>query len=319
MFHKDPYLLRELIMIKDLKVFLSIHIFVSIFLLCSFVHPDDYGEVKWTFVAYSDNHGSNPIHREILSSVAKMKPELIIGLGDMLFHGSDSGTLESFKKDVNECYGNYDEFVKVFYPAVGGHEERYYNKSKFPPDGREPDNESGRKFYDEVSLKGRVKRFNESYGDYHFVHKGVNFIGLYRTDEWRFKDQQVEWLESTLRDIPKEQPIVIFAHGGGWFLPNPFDANQTMVRYLLSRYEVDIALGGDWHDFYVLKEGALLMFRAGSAGKGDALFLKFDVTDKGFLIKALKPDGVTPFTKYKNMHPCWFKPFGGEAMEIPCK
>lgn len=304
---------------RAFKIFLILYYVFSVSLLCLCGYADDYGNFLWSFVAYSDSHGSNPIHREILSSIAKIKPDLILGLGDILFHGSESGTFESFKRDVSECYGNYDDFVKIFYPAIGGHEERYYNKFKFPPNGREPDNESGRKFYDEVSLRERVENFNENYGDYHFVHKGINFIALYRTDEWRFKDQQVNWLELTLKKIPKEQPIVVFAHGGGWFLPNPFDANQTAIRYLLSKYKVDLALGGDWHDFYVLKEDAILMFRTGSAGKGDTLFLRFDVTDKGFIIKALEPDGVTPFTKHQNLHPCWFKPFAKDAIKIDCK
>ena len=283
---------------------------------------EDIGEVKWSFVVYSDNRGSNPTHRAVLSSIAKIKPEVILNLGDIVFRLEDYGTMTSFKKDVEECYGNFDDFVKIFYPSIGGHEERYYNQKEHPPGGMEPDNKAGRKFYDEVGLKERVEKFNEEYGDYYFSHKNVHFIMLYRSDEWEFRDGQVNWLKGILKKIDGKGPIIITGHAGGWFYP--LAASQREILKLLAEYNVDIALAADWHDYYAFAHGNMMMFRSGSAGWGDGIFIRFDVTDKGFIIKTFEPDGVTPFTKRKNadgdiIHPCWIKKFGEPGQKVLCQ
>jgi len=282
---------------------------------------EDIGDVKWSFVVYSDNRGSNPTHRAVLTSIAKVKPEIILNLGDVVFRSADYGTMDSFKKDVEECYGSFDDFVKIFYPSIGGHEERYYNQEEYPPDGMEPDNKAGCKFYDEVGLKERVEEFNDEYGDYYFSHKNIHFIMLYRSDEWEFRDGQVTWLKGILEKIDGKDPIIITGHAGGWFYP--LSATQRQILKLIQKYNVDIALGADWHDYYAFAHGNLMMFRSGSAGWGDGIFIRFDLTDKGFIIRTFEPDGVTLFTKRKDtdgsvISPYWIKPFGkpGQEMEF---
>lgn len=274
---------------------------------------EDIGDVKWSFVVYSDNRGSNATHRAVLTSIAKVKPDIILNLGDVVFRSEDYGTMASFRKDVEECYGNFDDFLRIFYPAIGGHEERYYNQTKYPPHGREPDNEAGRKLYDEVRLKERVAEFNDEYGDYYFSHKNLHFIILYRSDEWEFRDGQVNWLKSILEKIGGKGPVIVAGHAGVWFYP--LSANQIKIINLLKEHNVDIALAADWHDYYADAVGNMMMFRSGSAGWGDGIFIGFDVTDKGFIIRAFEPDGVTLFTKRKDadgqvIHPYWIKKFG---------
>lgn len=286
--------------------------FLSFSALLSCAEVEEMGDVKWSFVVYSDNHGSNPTHRAVLTTIAKIKPDVILNLGDIVFRSKDYGTMASFRKDVEECYGNFSDFIKIFYPSIGGHEERYYNQAEYPPHGKEPDNEAGRKFYDEVKLQERVTEFNDEYGDYYFRHKGVHFIMLYRSDEWEFRDGQVSWLKGILENI-SGGPIIVTGHGGMWFYP--ISANQKQIVKLLREYNVDIALAADIHDYYAHSYGNILMFRSGSAGWGDALFIRFDVTDKGFIIKAFEPDGVTLFTRHKDadgkvIHPYWIKKFG---------
>lgn len=283
---------------------------------------EDIGDVKWSFVVYSDNRGSNSTHRAVLTSIAKLKPDIILNLGDVVFHSEDYGTMASFRKDVEECYGDFDDFLKIFYPSIGGHEERYYNQTEYPPYGREPDNEAGRKLYDEVGLRERVVEFNDEYGDYYFSHKNVHFIILYRSDEWEFRDGQVSWLKSILEKIDDDEPVIVAGHAGGWFYP--LSANQIKIIGLLKKHNVDIVLAADWHDYYAGIAGNMVMFRSGSAGWGDGIFIRFDVTDRGFIIRALEPDGVTPFTKRKDadgqvIHPCWIKKFGEPGQKVPCQ
>ena len=181
---------------------------------CCFA-ADDKGLEKWSFVVYSDNRGSNPTHREVLASIAKIKPDLILNLGDLVFWDEKYGTLESFKKDVEETWGDFDSFNRIFYPTIGGHEERYYNKSVYPPYGKEPDNQAGQKLYRDLEIKKRVAKFNEQYGDYYFKHKNVHFIMMYRSDEWKVQDQQVEWLTDVLNSIKDNDPIVVAGHAVG--------------------------------------------------------------------------------------------------------
>lgn len=293
---------------------------LSLSALFSCADAENTGEVKWSFVVYSDNRGSNTSHRKLLTTIAGLNPDIIIGLGDIIFHPEDYGTVASFRKDIEKCYGSFDDYLKKFYPSIGGHEERYYNWSKYPPGGKEPDNEAGRKFYDEVKLRERVTEFNDEYGDYYFSHKGVHFIMLYRSDEWEFKDGQVSWLKSILKKIDGQGPIIVTGHGGMWFYP--FSGNQKKIVNLLREYNVDVALAADVHDYFADNYENMIMFRSGAVGRGDDLFMRFDVTHEGFIIKALEPDGVTLFTKRKDangnvMHPYWIKKFGEKSRKMP--
>ena len=65
-----------------------------------------------------------------------------------------------------------------------------------------------------------------------------------------------------------------------------------------------------------------MMFRSGAVGRGDDIFMRFDVTDRGFIIKTFEPNGVTLFTKRKDadgnvMHPYWNKKFGEHGQKMP--
>ena len=81
--------------------------------LPSYAEMEDIGDAKWSFVVYSDNRGSNPTHRAALASIAKLKPDVILGLGDIVYCGGDYGTVANFRKDIEECYGNFDDFAKI--------------------------------------------------------------------------------------------------------------------------------------------------------------------------------------------------------------
>ena len=266
---------------------------------------------RWSFVVYSDNRGSNPFHRAVLKSIARVKPDLILNLGDLIFRAEKYGTLDRFKKDVEDNWGDFESFNKIFYPTIGGHEERYYNQQKYPPYGKEADNEAGKKLYEELGLKARATAYNEKHGDYYFKHKGVHFIMMYRSDEWQVKDGQVKWLGKILPKIKIGEPIVACGHDGDWFLPSKDkSANHEKIRQLLREHKVEIELAADFHDYYANADGTILQMRSGSAGWGHAIFIQFDVTAAGFEVTAFKPDGLTPFTGNPGMRPRWIKKFG---------
>jgi len=301
---------------NKLTILMMILVIACLFLSCSRGETTD-NNAKWSFVVYSDNRGSNKIHREVLASIAKVNPEIIINLGDAVYISKEYGTMAHFRKDVEECYGNFDNFIKIFYPSIGGHEERYYNQSEYPPNGKEPDNKAGRKFYDEVNLKSRVISFNEEFGDYYFKHRKLHFIIMYRTDEWEFQEGQVKWLKSTLDKIKGSGPIIVAGHAGGWFYPN--SDRQKEIYQLLKKYNVDIALAADWHDYYANADDNMMRFRSGSAGWGDPVFIRFDVTNKGFIIRSFNSDGVTFFGKWENkgdQYPYWSKEFGKPGKKL---
>lgn len=321
-------------------------------------------EIKsWCFAVYSDNRGGNKLHREVLKSLKKINPDIILNGGDIFYKWEKYGSIDAFKKDIEQTWGKdgVKTFWNRFYPCVGGHDETYFG-------GKEGDNEAGKKLLEafdiKVGNKGVISM--SKWGDYYFSHKGVNFIILYRSDVWPFKKGQADWFEERLKLIRKRSPkagIVVYAHDGGWFNPHITDGEQFSPKHskytfrngikdekarledqvarhrihqlmIDPKYKVDLALGADFHDYYVAGAGTLLKLRTGSPGYGEAFFLKVDVRKEGFLIQAKCPDGKNLFNKVpqgkdRKYHP-WeyrdvfpdefpsiiFKPYGGK-FELP--
>ena len=84
----------------------------------------------------------------------------------------------------------------------------------------------------------------------------------------------------------------------------------------LRRYKVDLALAGDYHDYYADADGPTLKVRCGSIGHGVALFLDVLVHPDGMQVTARTVRGAALL--YPLYGSCWWKPFGQPARKVAC-
>ena len=82
--------------------------------LLSCAEVDEMGDVEWSFVVYSDNRGSNLTHRAALTSIAKIKPDVILNLGDIVFRLEKAFEIKIPREELfpAENLMNNSEFVQ---------------------------------------------------------------------------------------------------------------------------------------------------------------------------------------------------------------
>ena len=148
------------------------------------------GPVK--FLSLGDMHLTNQTSatypRKVIKAMNDEGGDLVLACGDL---GSKPTRPElELARDV------LDELNVPYYPVLGNHDALF----------------SGEK---EETLFRAVFALKEN--SYHFVHKGIQFIGIDHGCGRGYKDNSVrpaamEWLKEALATIPDDQPIVFFSH-----------------------------------------------------------------------------------------------------------
>jgi len=149
--------------------------------------------------------------------------------------------------------------------------------------GYEPENAAGQTFYDtyfrykeRAGKAGSAIRDYDQYGDYHVTYRGLHLLSLYITDEWPVGKEfhpaddvearkaawkrQTQWLEERLEAIRKSDPkapIIIIAHDIFWF-DQKGETFLGRLNALLTKYRVDLALCGDGHHYFHVKDPVTL-------------------------------------------------------------
>lgn len=158
----------------------------------------------------------------------KVKPDFTIVSGDVTDHGTEGQ------------YNQYMEDLKLFdstlYTLPGNHDVRWWNSN-------------GKNDY--INKVGPLYQC--------FEHKGIYFMLLDSTVTWeldgKISKAQIGWIKEQLGNIPKDAPIILFAH-------HPFKMNNNVTaRHELfeafNGYNVIAFMAGHLHYYGNIKEDGI--------------------------------------------------------------
>lgn len=236
------------------------------------------GPVK--FLSLGDMHLTNQTSvtypRKVIKAMNNEGGDLVLACGDL---GSKPTRPElELARDV------LDELKVPYYPVLGNHDGLF----------------SGEK---EETLFREVFSLKEN--NYHFAHKGIQFIGIDHGCGRGYRDNSVrpavmEWLKKILATIPDDQPIIFFSH-------YPFakgvkyrTKNADDVQALFKNKKLLAMISGHFHGNTERRENGILMTTtacsSGTRGNHDGTKLKgyrVFCVDKGMNIttefKEVKP------------------------------
>ena len=231
---------------------------------------------QFTFAFMTDIHVQPELKategfQKAIGRVNELDPDFVITGGDLVmdalgvsYERADSlydlynKVTEAFNMPVHNTFGNHETFgVYVESGVEPSHEE--YNKKMF-------EHRIGKRYYS-------------------FDHKGWHFIVLdaigikpERQYYGHIDDEQIEWLKSDIKDLPKETPIVMTVHipfitsmtqlTQGSLAPNNEGmviTNAREVLLLLYDYNLKLVLQGHLHFLEDLYVGGKTHFLTGGA------------------------------------------------------
>ena len=288
-------------------------------------------DAAWVIGVVADNRGGSGIHAAALSMFKDAGAELNLNLGDMVYPnsvGGWDGIVKNYRK-VYEKDADRLLATRVFVTA-GGWDEQYINQAQKAKDkaagktdlgsrrwpGYEPDNGAGQEFYarffkykQRAGKEGELIRDYTTDGDYYVKYRNLHLISLYITDEWpeiskkwhlhddpqKRRDalaRQTKWLDQKLAGIRKAEPkapVIVMAHDGIWHKGS--GATKPIAR-LLAKHRVDVALCGDGHSYYSIKDPWTMKFMVPGAFQGGS--------DGWFLIKIHPTTGRIVMEHYRH-------------------
>jgi hypothetical protein len=301
---------------------------------------------------YAGNRGSNRVHRALLKQAKATTPRLFLIDGDLVkYDYGERGTPEAMLEDYRIVLGSarnpLDEWPMtpgpVLIPVPGGMDEEYFVD---PGLAEQADRARGRRsifagtpelgmqIYDAIYLdqmRIRVQPLPEMgkalpmspYGDYLLIvgagpRRELAVLGIYRTDRWRFRPEQIDWIDSTLAVFRAQSPglpLIAAASDWTWLYPDTLDdgyrdghlhavregtaqsdrVEKTRLLGLLQTYGADMAVAAGNHAYQADTAGTLLRINCGSAiGKDpygerigiDNLWLDYSQTADSLFVNA---------------------------------
>jgi hypothetical protein len=271
---------------------------------------------------YAGNRGGNKVHRAILKQAKKLRPRFFVADGDLLkydyhFNGTPEAVLEDYRIVFGTAQHPLTDWPQGPGPALltvpGGMDEEFFVDPGQAEDadrfrGRrnvfEGTNELGVQLYDAFYLDDmrlRVQSLPEMskplpmspYGDYLLIsgsgpRRECAMLGIYRTDRWCFRKDQIDWIDSTLaefRAISPTLPLIVVASDWTWFLPDTVDdghidgqrhsiregspksdaAQKQRLFAVLKKYSTDVAIAAGHHAYWADTTGTLLRVNCGAA------------------------------------------------------
>jgi 3',5'-cyclic AMP phosphodiesterase CpdA len=194
-------------------------------------------------VVYGDNRTRSEQHREVIKSIAKNEPDILLHTGDFVEYGKN---YEGWDKEFFHPAADLLAYVPL-YPVLGNHE---YN------------GEEQMWYYDLFSPPGNEQWYAFTYGCARFVILDSNF---------RFLPgyQQYTWLEEEFQSpgyINSKWQIVLFHHPpytSGSHLGNEVPIAEHLVP-LFEANGVDMVFSGHNHQYErSLKDGIYYIVTAG--------------------------------------------------------
>jgi hypothetical protein len=271
---------------------------------------------------YGENRGSNRVHRTILRQAEKIHSRLFVMDGDVVkYDYGKQGTPDAVLADYRSIFATLenplrewpDEPGPAVFAVPGGDDEQYFldpetarmaDKAKGRRKAYEGASELGIQLYDVFDLNAmriRVQPLTEMdkplpmspYGDYLLIvgsgaRRDCALLMLYRTDRWGFREDQIMWVDSTLKDLRRSSPalpLIGVASDWTWFLPDTLDdghsdgedrgvlgippeedaAQKQRLAGLMRKYRMDVAVAAGRRAYWAMADSALLRINCAAA------------------------------------------------------
>lgn len=230
-----------------------------------------------------------PLIENLIDEINKIKPDMVVNLGDLI---EDSGDKNTDLKDLKTIWERLQRINAPFYSIIGNHDLRAMDS---------------RKEIEEI-IGYKNATFSIDCNRYHFIflspevnnQVGIAAGGILRTQHLTNKD--MDWLVKDL--MSNNLPCIVFCHfglaeddmkGNWWFGNNPetaFWANRNEIKKILKQDKNLIAVfSGHQHWTKSLKEDGINYHIVGSITEDinenripDGIYFEVDLTDKNLKI-----------------------------------
>ncbi len=200
--------------------------------------------LQFRFAAYGDTRDNHAIHRDIVKSVLRFQPALVLQTGDLVHHGDDAAEWKIF----DEITGEMRKQIP-YYPARGNHDiGGFFEKHVTQP----------------------VRSGNQLY--YSFEKDNIHFVALDTEQDLKPKSKQGDWLEADLAQAQSAKKFIIpFFHKAIFSVGfHARDADVVALRPILhplfQKYGVRLAFEGHDHIYYRTVRDGITYIVTGGGG-----------------------------------------------------
>jgi 3',5'-cyclic AMP phosphodiesterase CpdA len=237
----------------------------------------------YTFVVLGDNRGGHGVYGQIVKTVAKLNPALVVNTGDMITNAGDRKEWENF-------IGLSQDLKMPYLLTVGNHD--IYRE------------DSQNIFKEYFKLPGNGLYYYFSVSDYLFIILDSELP----EEHGKIKNEQMEWLQSVLKN-QKAAHIFVFIHRPlypdpeiGRHFGNSLDMSwvrRDELQRLFVQYKVDAVFVGHEHLYmkkqkdgiwHIITGGGGAPLYAGEKDGGFFHFLLVKVDGPKVTVKVYKPD-----------------------------
>ena len=202
-------------------------------------------EESFTFAVVGDRTGGHTkgVFEQVMKEAVKLKPELIINVGDLIEGYSDNEKV--INKEWDEVLPMFEETGIPYYLVPGNHD-----------------------ICNDISEKIYRERCAKPY--YSFDYKGSHFIVLdaSRVDETKPEDmpkEQVEWLIADLEKNKDKKHKFVFYHKPFWY--ESFKKNKNdQFHDIFVKYNVEKVFNGHYHTYCETVKDGVHYIMVGTSG-----------------------------------------------------
>jgi hypothetical protein len=232
------------------------------------------------FAVIGDRTGGHEpgVHGEIMLEIERMKPDFVVGVGDMI--EGYSADLAEVEKEWKEYAGLAGTLSMPFFRVPGNHD-----------------------IWDSTAAEVYRRHVGEPY--YSFDTGPIHFVVL-DTGRWStigsFPKEQLDWLKADLAGKRDTQYTIAFYHIPYW-LETVAKGKPDPLHDIFMAYGVDAVFTGHYHVYFSGKYDGIAYTGVGSSGgqcEPGLTGLKYHfvwvtVTDEGISIAPIKMNSVLPW------------------------
>jgi len=232
------------------------------------------------FAIISDRTGGHQpgIYEQVVAEVARMKPDFVMTVGDMI---------EGYSEDTSRVKAEWDEYLSLLEPlAMPIH---------FTPGNHD--------IWDSTSQVLYERYLGDPY--YSFTVEGVHFVVL-DASRWDtvggFPGTQIDWLIRDLKENKDASHSLVFFHKPFWIETAAQEKPDTL-HSIFTEYGVDAVFNAHYHDYFAGEFDGVKYTTLGSSGGQSSPgptglmyhFAWVTVDKEGVSIAPIKTEAVLPW------------------------